>query len=217
MDFSSMQMQNDPMAKEMVMKFNICETLIEVNLSFNGLGDAECIPIAKAIRDSRTMRRLYLFNNNIHAKGAQALAFALMPSSTGQGDPTLEELSLRNNSVGADGTQGLALVFSCNKRLKKMDLYRNNIRNVGLHAICMNLPAAPLPADFRVVSRIMSLSICKSNLDLISMSQDLRYNNFNRLDQAIDWEGMQERLDKSRLEYADSVPEAKRQLLGWPT
>jgi hypothetical protein len=49
------------------------------------------------------------------------------------------------------------------------------------------------------------------------MPQDLRYNNFNRLDQSMDWEGMQERLDKSRLEYADSVPEAKRQLLGWPT
>ncbi len=153
MDFSSMQIQNDPMAKEMIMKFSMCETLIEVNLSFNGLGDAECIPIAKAIRESRTMRRLYHFNNNIHAKGAQALAFALMQGA-GQGDPSLEELSLRNNIVGAEGAQGLALVFSCNKRLKKMDLHWNNIRNVGLHAICMNLPAAPLPADFRVVSHV---------------------------------------------------------------
>ena len=49
------------------------------------------------------------------------------------------------------------------------------------------------------------------------MPQDLRHNNFNRLDKTMDWEGMQERLDKSRLEYADSVPEANRQLLGWPT
>ncbi len=152
MDFSSMHIQNDPMAKEMILNFNMCETLIEVNLSFNGLGDAECIPIAKSIINSRTMRRLFLFNNHIHAKGAQALAFALMPNA-GQGDPTLEELSLRNNSVGAEGAQSLALVFSCNKRLKKMDLYWNNIRNIGLEAILMNLPAAPLPADFRLVSR----------------------------------------------------------------
>jgi Ran GTPase-activating protein (RanGAP) involved in mRNA processing and transport len=156
-DFSSLQMQNDLMAKEMVIKFSICVTLIEVNLSFNGLGDVECIPIAKAIRESGTMRRLYLFNNNIHAKGAQALAFALMPRA-GQGDPTLEELSLRNNSVGAEGAQGLALVFSCNKRLRKMDLHWNNIRNIGLNAICMNLPAAPLPADFRVVIHVLSLA-----------------------------------------------------------
>ena len=45
----------------------------------------------------------------------------------------------------------------------------------------------------------------------------MRYNNFDRLDQTIDWEEMQERLHKSRLEYAEAVPEAKRQLLGWPT
>ncbi len=156
MDFSSMQIQNDPMAKELVQKFNLCETLIEVNLSFNGLGDAECLAIAKAIRESRTIRRLFLFNNNIHAKGAQSLAFALMPNA-GQGDPTLEELSLRNNSVGAEGAQSLALVFSCNKRLKKMDLYWNNIRNIGLQAILMNIPAAPLPADFRLVSQPLLL------------------------------------------------------------
>jgi Ran GTPase-activating protein (RanGAP) involved in mRNA processing and transport len=159
MDFSSMHIQNDPMAKEMILKFNMCETLIEVNLSFNGLGDDECIPIAKSIRSSRTMRRLFLFNNHIHAKGAQALAFALMPNA-GQGDPTLEELSLRNNSVGAEGAQSLALVLSCNKRLKKMDLYWNNIRNIGLEAILMNIPAAPppLPADFRLVSRAPALT-----------------------------------------------------------
>ncbi len=152
-DLSSMHIQNDPMAKEMVLKFNMCETLIEVNLSFNGLGDDECVMLGNAIRDSRTLRRLFLFNNHIHAKGAHELAFALMPNK-GQDDPTLEELSLRNNSVGAEGANSLALVFSCNKRLKKMDLYRNNIRNIGLHAILMNIPAAPLPADFRLVRHL---------------------------------------------------------------
>ena len=44
----------------------------------------------------------------------------------------------------------------------------------------------------------------------------MRHNNFDRLDTTVDWEGMQERLDKSRLEYADTVPEDKRQFLGWP-
>jgi hypothetical protein len=58
---------------------------------------------------------------------------------------------LRNNAVGADGAQALALILSCNPKLKKLTLYWNNIRNKGLRAICENLPAPPLPPDYRVV------------------------------------------------------------------
>ncbi len=53
--------------------------------------------------------------------------------------------------MGADGAQALALILSCNPKLKKLTLYWNNIRNKGLRAICENLPAPPLPPDYRVV------------------------------------------------------------------
>lgn len=47
---------------------------VEVNLSFNGLGDDECDELAKVIKQSKTIKRLILENNHIHEKGAQALA-----------------------------------------------------------------------------------------------------------------------------------------------
>jgi hypothetical protein len=63
----------------------------------------------------------------------------------------IAELNLRNNAVGAEGAQALAIVLSCNKNLKKLNLYWNNIRNKGLRAICDNLPPPPLAPDYRVV------------------------------------------------------------------
>jgi hypothetical protein len=88
-DFTGWQIQNDPRGLEMILKFEICENLVEVNLSFNGLGDSECIAIAKAFKASRTLRRADLSNNHIHALGAQRISEALSPKS-GEKDPTLE-------------------------------------------------------------------------------------------------------------------------------
>ena len=88
-DFSGWQMQNDPKGLELILKFEACENLVEVNLSFNGLGDDECQAIAKALKGSITLRRVDLSNNHIHAQGAQKLADALTPKS-GEKDPSLE-------------------------------------------------------------------------------------------------------------------------------
>ena len=73
---------------------------VEINLSFNGLGDDECQYLAKAIKDTRTIKRLILENNHINPAGAIMLAEALTPGK-GQDDPVLEELDLCNNSIGA--------------------------------------------------------------------------------------------------------------------
>lgn len=37
-------------------------------------GDDECEELARVIKQSKTIKRLILENNHIHAKGAQALA-----------------------------------------------------------------------------------------------------------------------------------------------
>ena len=96
-DFTGWQMQNDPKGLELILKFQACENLVEVNLSFNGLGDDECQAIAKTLKGSRTLRRLDLSNNHIHAKGAQVLSEALTPR-TGEKDPSLEgkEITMLN-------------------------------------------------------------------------------------------------------------------------
>jgi Ran GTPase-activating protein (RanGAP) involved in mRNA processing and transport len=47
---------------------------VEINLSFNGLGDDECEQLANVIKNTKTIKRIILENNFIHAQGAQALA-----------------------------------------------------------------------------------------------------------------------------------------------
>ena len=123
---------------------------VEINLSFNGLGDDECQYLAKAIKDTRTIKRLILENNHIHPAGAIMLAEALTPGK-GQDDPVLEELDLCNNSIGAEGATAVASVLTSNKTLKKINLFWNNIGNEGLQAICANL-RKDFPLDFVLVS-----------------------------------------------------------------
>jgi Ran GTPase-activating protein (RanGAP) involved in mRNA processing and transport len=88
-DFTGWQMQNDPKGLELILKFETCENLVEVNLSFNGLGDDECQAIARMLKGSMTLRRIDLSNNHIHTNGAQTLAEALTPRS-GERDSSLE-------------------------------------------------------------------------------------------------------------------------------
>lgn len=122
----------------------------EINLSYNGLGDDECEYLAKAIKETRTIKRLILENNHIHTAGAKMLADALTPAK-GQDDPFLEELNLCNNSIGSEGATAVAGVLTSNKTLKKVNLFWNNIGNQGLQEICANL-RKDLPQDFLLVT-----------------------------------------------------------------
>ena len=136
-DFTGWQIQNDPTLQKLTQKFILCETLLELNLSFNGLGDDECAYLGQLIQQSKSLKRLILINNFIHAEGAQKLANGLNP--TGGQDPILQELNLRNNDCGPEGAIALANKLSTNMNLRKLNLYWNNIRNKGLEAICANL------------------------------------------------------------------------------
>lgn len=55
-----------------------------------------------------------------------------------------------NNSIGPEGARHIAGVMTCNKRLKKINLWWNNIGNKGLEAICENL-RKDYPRDFVLV------------------------------------------------------------------
>ena len=174
-DMTGWQIQNgltEKVAEEMIN----AKGTVEVNLSFNGLGDDECEALEHVLKQSKTIKRLILDNNHIHKEGAIALARALTPEN-GKDDPALEVLGLRNNSIGAQGAAAIAQVLTCNKTLKKVDLYWNDIGNEGLVAICMNL-RPDFPKDFVL---------------------DIRYNGFDVRDPSVDWKEIRNRLAKSNL------------------
>mmetsp|Transcript_9000 Transcript_9000/g.17476 ORF Transcript_9000/g.17476 Transcript_9000/m.17476 type:complete len:223 (-) Transcript_9000:123-791(-) len=188
-DMTGWQMQNssDKIGEAMMKS----RQTVEVNLSYNGLGDDECEQLGKAIKNTKTIKRLILANNHIHEEGAKKLARALSPEQ-GETDPMLEELDLMNNSIGPEGARDIASVMTCNKRLKKINLWWNNIGNKGLEAICQNL-RKDYPRDFVL---------------------DVRYNGFDLSDSSVNWEEMKEKLKASKLEY-EGDPEDCR-FRGWP-
>jgi len=188
-DFTGWQLQNE--GNKMGEAIKRSKATAEVNLSYNGLGDDEMEKLAEAIKGNRTLKRLILANNHIHETGAKALAAALTPEK-GKEDPSLEELNLMNNSIGPDGAREIAQVMTSNKRLKKINLYWNNIGNKGLEAICDNL-RKDFPRDFLL---------------------DVRYNGFDRSDTSVDWEDMEKKLGVSKLEYKEG--DAPCRFLGWP-
>eukprot|EP00960_Hanusia_phi_P047578 758472-Hanusia_phi.AAC.1 len=145
MDMTGWQLQNS-LHDKLGDAMSSVKTTVEVNLSYNGIGDDECEQLARVIKQSKTVKRLILENNHIHMKGAQALAAALTPE-TGKDDPPLEELNLKNNGIGSEGATAIAQVLTSNKNLKKVNLYWNNIGNSGLQAICQNL-RNDFPKDF---------------------------------------------------------------------
>jgi hypothetical protein len=77
---------------------------------------------------------------------------AALTPETGKDDPPLEVLVLRNNSIGDEGATALAQVLTCNKTLKKIDLYWNNIGNTGLVAL-VDVLRPNLPKDYVLVPR----------------------------------------------------------------
>ena len=201
-DMTGWQIQNS-LGEKLTTEMIEAKGTVEVNLSFNGLGDDECDMLAKVIKQSKVIKRLVLENNHIHAKGAESLAQGAAPGAvcavsdrapptplragrhaacipgrrtamppwceppppcalnpacvlsaltpeTGKDDPPLEVLNLRNNNIGDEGATKIAQVLTCNKTLKKVDLYWNNIGNKGLEAICNNL-RPDFPKDFVLV------------------------------------------------------------------
>ena len=72
-DMTGWQIQNgitDRVSSQMIES----KGTVEVDLSFNGLGDDEAEELARVIKQSKTIKRLILGNNHIHQKGAKAIA-----------------------------------------------------------------------------------------------------------------------------------------------
>lgn len=70
-----------------------CEGLKEIRLSNNKLGDEGGIPLAKALKISKSIRVLHLSNNKLSSEGAKAFAEII------KGSATLRDLDLSSNMI----------------------------------------------------------------------------------------------------------------------
>jgi len=81
----------------------------------------------------RTLTSLSLYDNQIGANGAKALAKALRHHGT-----NLETLNLGSNRIGEDGMEMLAPSLTLLTRLKILNLFRNRIGE-GSTRLCLEI------------------------------------------------------------------------------
>lgn len=102
-----------------------------INLSMLGLEDRHIIDIASILAGpaAKYCRSLYLHNNKMSAKGAEALVDAVVQNSS------LTELYLHYNKLGDDGAQHIGRLLQKNRRLLKLDVGANGMSAAGLHHV----------------------------------------------------------------------------------
>ncbi|XP_062324347.1 dynein regulatory complex subunit 5 [Osmerus eperlanus] len=95
-------------------------TLKELNLSHNLIGDRGARAIGKLINQSK-LETLDIYDNSIHAPGAQALAHALSKNAT------LLSLNMRLNRLGNEGGQAIGQSLLKNHTLLHLHLGSNEM------------------------------------------------------------------------------------------
>lgn len=90
-------------------------SLISLSLSECGITDVGAMYLAENLKTNQTLRRLWLYHNQIGDQGMQAFAEALTRYNT-----TLEWLDLRSNKLVTDASVcSLVLMVESNQSLKK--------------------------------------------------------------------------------------------------
>ena len=91
--------------------------------------------LANAIAKNTTLKKLYIYNNNIGPEGIKLLADALKKNHTN----TLEGLYLYDNIIGDEGAKYIAKMLADNKTLQKIGLNDNNISDKGAQSLATSL------------------------------------------------------------------------------
>jgi Ran GTPase-activating protein (RanGAP) involved in mRNA processing and transport len=92
------------------------QTLRQLNLAFNHLGDAGASLMAQVLQTNRSIQILFLTNCYIGDRGTEAIAGSLHQNQS------LQELWLAHNDFQDDGLQSLAKAIEINFVLKYLDL-----------------------------------------------------------------------------------------------
>ena len=91
--------------------------------------------LANAIAKNTTLKKLYIYNNNIGPEGIKLLADALKKNHTN----ILQGLYLYDNIIGDEGAKYIAKMLADNKTLQKIGLNDNNISDKGAQSLATSL------------------------------------------------------------------------------
>ena len=91
--------------------------------------------LANAIAKNTTLKKLYIYNNNIGPEGIKLLADALKKNNMN----ILEGLYLYDNIIGDEGAKYIAKMLADNKTLQKIGLNDNNISDKGAQSLATSL------------------------------------------------------------------------------
>ena len=91
--------------------------------------------LAEAIAKNTTIKRLYIYNNNISDEGIKHLAAALKENN----NDTLQTLDLDGNNIGDEGAKYIADMLAVNKTLQRITLDNNKIGDKGAESIATSL------------------------------------------------------------------------------
>lgn len=139
--------------------------LLELDISFNGIGIDGATSIGEALRDpSCVLERLNLKCNNVAADGAEAIAEALRSNTTLkwlelgvnnienggtweladclEDNHTLEYLGLSGNSITAEGIEFFPSSMRKNNGLRSLDLGMNKLADDGAKAVATMLTSS---------------------------------------------------------------------------
>ena len=131
--------------------------LTNLDLSFNGINDADATSLAEAIKVNKTLTNLSLSGNGIWEGGATSIAKAIKVNKTltnldlsgnlmrdasatsiAEGikvNKTLTNLNLSNNGISEAGVASVVEAIKVNKTLSNLDLSKNYICHPGFASI----------------------------------------------------------------------------------
>jgi hypothetical protein len=110
-------------------------TLTNLCLSYNSIGDATALAIAKALESNDTLTNLNLSYTKSYMGDERALAI----STALESNRTLATLNLCGCKIGSVGAAAIAKSLGCNSTLTNLYLEWNQISNAGAEAIAKAL------------------------------------------------------------------------------
>eukprot|EP01006_Ploeotia_vitrea_P025629 TRINITY_DN58534_c0_g1_i1.p1 TRINITY_DN58534_c0_g1~~TRINITY_DN58534_c0_g1_i1.p1 ORF type:complete len:330 (-),score=148.08 TRINITY_DN58534_c0_g1_i1:80-1069(-) len=124
---------DDALATQLAEVVRSTQTLVEVDLSRNKIGNEGASALAKALAENESVRTLDLGTNKIGDVGATAIAHALAKNET------LWRLHLQRNAVQSFGAEALARALKKNASLVALNLRNNELLDDGASELAKGL------------------------------------------------------------------------------
>ena len=139
------------------------------NIGSNGVGEEAANAVSTVLSQNTKLQKLYLYDNNFKTIGMIKIAKALQDTST------LKVFSIGSNDIGEQAAaDGIAKVLSNNTELKKIYLYNNNFRAVGLIKIAKALQDTSTLKVFNIGSNDIGEQAADGIAKVLSCNTELK-------------------------------------------